>query len=149
MDSWGRVEQRDLSVYDISGILNSSEVKIAAVDNLRDLALIKGNFSEFESMEVDWYGNCQWELSKQTLLLCGYPSGEALFCSNALYTNNFFFKLKARGGPIFQGQSGGPVMSMCGGKSTVIGVNSAVDYSGVIIGPVIGSRSRLWQSYGW
>lgn len=149
VDSWGKVEKRDLHIYDIMGNLHSLNVKIAAVDNLRDLALIRGDFTNFESLDVDWYGNCQWDLQKEKLLLCGYPSGEALFCSSAVFTNNTFFQLRARGGPIFQGQSGGPVMAMCRGKPTVIGVNSAVDHSGVIISPVIGSRSRLWQSYGW
>lgn len=108
-----------------------------AIDKLRDIALLKGNFEDFESVPVDFSGEIQKSLSNRPVLSCGFPSGGARYCSLFYITGNTNFQLRAYGGMLYKGQSGGPVVDIYSKK--IIGVNSAVTAEDAIFAPVVGA----------
>jgi V8-like Glu-specific endopeptidase len=107
----------------------------AAIEKFRDIALIKGDFSKFERMRVDFSGKQQSKIFNKLVVSCGYPAGGLPYCSVNWLSGNTNFQIQARGGQLQKGQSGGPVIDENG---WVIGVNSAVSDVGIIIGPVLG-----------
>jgi hypothetical protein len=141
----GSITKDDIYIYDIHNVFVNRTGKAVAMERLRDIALIRGDFSEFESYEVDWEGkHFNYLQATKVAFACGYPSGEALFCPYIYYNGNYFFRLSFSGGPIYKGQSGGPVLILKDGKYYVIGVNSGVIINSVIIAPAIGAKSLLW-----
>jgi hypothetical protein len=145
IDDDGSITKDDIYIYDAQNVFINSTGKAVAVEKLRDIALIKGDFNEFESYEVDWEGNYfNYLQATRAAFACGYPSGEALFCPYVYYNGNYFFRLSFSGGPIYKGQSGGPVLILKDGKYYVMGVNSGVIINSVIVAPVVGTRSLLW-----
>lgn len=145
VDSMGALDTGTIHISDVLGNYVNNSASAVAIEKLRDIALIKGDFSEFETYEVDWEG--QYFTEMQTLSVvtsCGFPSGEGLTCQYLYYKGNYFFQIAFTGGPIFKGQSGGPVMLKKGDKWLVVGVNSGVVLNSVIIAPVVGAKSLLW-----
>jgi hypothetical protein len=144
-DNNGSIIKDDIYIYDINNNFVNNTGKAVAVERLRDIALLKGDFSEFKSYEVDWEGIYFNDLqTKRVAIACGFPSNEMLFCPYIYYKGNYFFQMAFSGGPVFKGQSGGPVLILKDGKYYVIGVNSSVGINSVIIAPAIGARSLLW-----
>ena len=144
-DATGKLNTEDLFISDINNVFVTNKANAVSMEKLRDIALIRGDFSEFQSYEVDWEGKYFNDLQvNRSAISCGFPSGEAIFCPYIFYQGNFFFRMSFSGGPIYKGQSGGPVFVVRAGKYYVIGVNSGVNFNSVIIGPAIGAKSLLW-----
>lgn len=144
-DSMGNLDTQKLFISELNGNFITSNTKAVAMERMRDIALIKGDFSQFASHKVDWEGELFQKFQmNRTAMACGFPSGEALFCPFITYQGNYFFQLAFSGGPIYKGQSGGPVFIIENGEYIVIGVNSGVILNSIIIAPVIGARSILW-----
>lgn len=145
VDDAGKLDPETIYISDVDGNFINDSASAVAIEKLRDIALIKGDFSEFASYEVDWEGKHFNTLQRdRSAMACGFPSGEALFCPYIFYQGNFFFQMAFSGGPIYKGQSGGPVFVMNNGVYYVIGVNSGVNFNSIIIAPAIGARSLLW-----
>lgn len=145
VDSLGQLDPAELYISDVVGNFVTKSANPVAVEKLRDIALIKGDFSQFSTYSVDWEGSLFTEMQTQGgVTSCGFPSGESVTCQFLYYKGNYFFQLAFTGGPIFKGQSGGPVLFKKDDKWVVIGVNSGVLLNSVIIAPVVGARTLLW-----
>lgn len=121
-------------------------VVVAYYDKLRDVAIIYGNFSFFQTAKVDWSGEFQTILDDKEILACGFPGGDNLYCSKIKYVTNFYFKMLFTAGQIYKGMSGGPVLLKIDEEKdeyVVIGVNSAVYLTYTIIGPIVGVRKYV------
>jgi S1-C subfamily serine protease len=109
--------------------------KSIAYDNVRDVALLKGDFRQFKRLAFDARGELLYEQSGRNIISCGYPlDGNALVCVKLVITGSVGYKIFASGGLIIPGMSGGPVVDMTSG--VVIGINSAVS-NGVLFAPVV------------
>lgn len=117
----------------ISGI----EAEAVALDKLRDIALIKGNFIKFQTMQLDYYTGKPTLMLDLAVVACGFPSGGNRFCSIGVVIGNETFKIRTRGGMVYKGMSGGPVVDLM--TERVIGVNSAAYSDGEIVAPVVGA----------
>lgn len=124
-----------IKIYDAYGNYSGNAVAVA-VDRFQDVAFIKGDFTNFEFKQVDFTGkNAKLGMH---VMACGFPAGQyEIYCAELIHIGNNYFRYAMTGGPIFKGQSGGPVTELTSGN--VIGVNSAVDVDTVVIGPVIGT----------
>lgn len=130
----GLLNDIQINVTSVYGTTTGTVAKPVAVDKYRDVGFIEGNFLDFTSASVDFTGE-KIQLG-MPMKACGYPSGQInIFCMDMHLTGNMFFRYRATGGPVFKGQSGGPVTNS---EGIVVGVNSAVDYSNVVIGPLVG-----------
>lgn len=138
-DSLGNIDTGPIYITDTEGAYTGIVANAVAIDNLRDVAFIKGNFAEFEYAPVDFYGkNVSYGMIMRS---CGFPSGEDLYCTDLIHVGNYYFQYRTIGGPIYKGMSGGPVFDIISGK--VVGVNSAVSEEHVIISPLIGVLTIL------
>lgn len=135
----GNISGDDVAIYDQMGSSTGIIAKAAAIDTLRDVALIRGNFAEFEFAPVDFIGEDSYY--GMVLKSCGFPSGDVLYCTELHHIGNHVFQYATIGGPIFKGMSGGPVFNTSTGR--VVGVNSAVGNSEVIISPLVGFLSNV------
>lgn len=107
-----------------------------ALDLHRDVALIKGDFKQFQKAKVDWDGLRIRDLSALSITSCGFPAGGKTFCSKMIGVSNYLFKITFYGGIIQEGMSGGPAIDLQ--SKEIIGVNSAVSDSYTLVGPVVG-----------
>lgn len=106
-----------------------------ASDPDRDVALIKGNFEDFQSYNADFKGTHIY--TGMLMRSCGFPANQKnIFCVDLLLIGNENFQYKTIGAPLFRGMSGGPVFSTA--DNTIIGVNSGVTDTNVIISPLVG-----------
>lgn len=134
-DGFGGMIDTDIHIYSSSGYPTGTVAKAVAIEGYRDVAFIKGNFQDFQSQPVDFHGRHVPRGFKMTS--CGYPSGMLpKFCTEVEHVGNKYFQFRTKGGPIYKGMSGGPVVNNESGYA--IGVNSAVDEDTVIIGPLVG-----------
>lgn len=108
-----------------------------ALDDLRDIALIKGNFRNFKTMNVEYYSAKVSSLPNRLVVTCGFPSGGPTYCSMGQTVSNEFFKIRTRGSMVYKGMSGGAVVDLTTGA--IIGVNSAATEDGELVAPVIGA----------
>jgi S1-C subfamily serine protease len=136
-NTFGFMEKEDVEISNEIGINTGVIAKPVAIDKLRDIALIKGQFIDFESVPVDFSGAVQKGMERRPVLSCGFPSGGPRYCSLFYITGNTNFQLRAYGGMLYKGQSGGPVVDLY--SKNVIGVNSAVTEDDVIFAPVVGA----------
>lgn len=137
VNSTGHISEDVIAIYDLVGVNTGIKAKAVAIDRLRDVALIRGDFSSFEFAPVDFNGE-DVHLG-MVMRSCGFPSGDVIWCTDLVHAGNTYFQYKTIGGPIFKGMSGGPVYSKETGR--IIGVNSAVSENNVIISPLIGFLS--------
>jgi len=102
----------------------------------KDVALIYADVSMFKSMNVSWDS-----FNKDSVFTtCGYPGGQnKLYCNEFIFDRNRYFKYLGRC-LLHRGMSGGPVFDE---NKNIVGVNSAVSFSGCLIGPVIGVKEGL------
>lgn len=144
-DMFGLIEDKRIMVSDSQGNM-LTEARAVSVEKYRDIALLKGDFSMFQSILVDWTGARYDMLREGPANACGYPSGESALCSEIFYEGNMYFQMAFSGGQLYKGQSGGPVVVYYPPlkRLILIGVNSAVSEDNVIVAPVVGVRSILW-----
>lgn len=108
-----------------------------ALDDLRDIALIKGDFRNFKSMNVEYYSAKAVEFPNRMVVACGFPSGGPTYCSIGIIQANEYFKIRTKGSMIYKGMSGGAVVDILTGA--VVGVNSAATEDGELVAPVVGA----------
>ena len=129
-DTLGSLTSDKILILDMKDTFTGIVAEPVAIDNLRDIALIKGDFSDFGYFELaDSPGS-------GAVISCGYPSGGDLFCSTFLLKGNYEFRLLGAGGILYMGQSGGPVFNF---DNKVVAVNSAVRETDVLFAPVTGA----------
>ena len=105
--------------------------------NIRaDMAILEGDFHELPKME---YGSDPKFLlgrfaKSEKIIMCGFPYGGRLYCSELRRPSMYGFQFKGLG-HLFPGMSGGPVIDMETG--IVIAVNTAVNEDFAIVSPLI------------
>ncbi|MEO0271663.1 MAG: serine protease [candidate division WOR-3 bacterium] len=136
------------------------KAKVVAIHPQRDVAILSGDFDEFKSVEVDFNGDYQFNLTNEKVVTCGFPAlRNKKYCSLLMYKQNFYFKLGFVGGNIYKGMSGGPVVlrqmvncknmvdilfkNKCEVKEVLIGLNSAVSENLVIVSSLVGLLEEL------
>ena len=131
------MKHEEINVYDDLNINTQVKVLPAAVDLGRDIALLRGDFNEFQHEEPNFSGNGQDILPKKVVMQCGYPGGGDLYCSYGFSVSQYIFRIVVNGSQLYKGMSGGPVFDAQ--SSTVVGVNSAATSNGTLYGPIIGA----------
>jgi S1-C subfamily serine protease len=123
--------EKELSLFsflmpeDKFDVYNSEGTKTTAVatveeiaDETSDIAILKGDFKNFEKLNVRKQYNL---VLKEPLLACGYPGGfKQLQCTYGVYAGTSYFS-GLMTGYLAKGMSGGPVIDM---NDEVVGVNS-------------------------
>lgn len=132
-----RNQPEDFTVTSDNLIYTTKAVRVISIPN-QDVGLLSGDFSMFKKLKVRW--------DKLHLGLpyinCGYPRGQQkLQCGPINLKSNTFFRISGDC-VLVQGMSGGPVIDAL--TEEVVGVNSAVDYSGCIIGPLLGLKHYIF-----
>jgi len=123
------------SIADTNDSVNR-DAAVAFAYGVHDIAILYGDFSDFEVKKVDWEGAL---INSKQGLTCGFPQGQArVMCANYEIGGNSFFYIRGVG-HTFQGSSGGPLLV----NDTVLGVNSHVSFSSVMVGPVIGMQEMF------
>lgn len=126
-------DKSPIEVFDHQGGQTDSHVYVAAFYPDYDVALLRGDLSEFKYIELESYHAVQ--LNKYHVS-CGFPSLQnRVSCVPVLPTSNYYFYISATGF-IIRGMSGGPVIDPETGK--VIGVNSAAGPDRIFIAPTFG-----------
>jgi len=131
----GFMDKGAIDINNVDGTFTGVKAHAVALDHLRDVALLKGNFKEFKSEIPDFDGDSAQGVGN-VLVTCGFPSGGKAYCTHLFIEGNYNFQISSKGGPIYKGMSGGPVFSLTSKK--VIGLNSAVDGNHVIVAPLLG-----------
>lgn len=127
---FGGLKDTTFKVVTKQGWFTGIDAKFIALDNNRDVALIKGDFRKF-NIKIP---NFNYEAAGY-LQACGFPANGAYHCEEIYITGNKYFQYKARGRPLYPGMSGGAVFDY---KGYVVGINSAVDVEQIVIGPLVG-----------
>lgn len=118
----------------------SGVAHVVAFSAVNDIAFIRGDFSNFDSLRLDLYGNNLPNFPAQPMPIrsCGYPFGGILRCVYAMYVGPVWNNLSMQGSSIFSGMSGGPIMTTYDLKDTnnvaddvVIGVNMSISITAV------------------
>lgn len=133
------ISQDDIEILNSRLVSTGVIAKAVSVDDDRDVAVIKGNFADFTEQKADFYGTDSH--LGMMVTSCGFPGGGPMWCTDLQHIGNSEWRYRFRGGPLFKGMSGGPVVNKATGVA--IGVNSAVTYDSVIIGPLLGARKGL------
>jgi len=131
----GLLDKEPIDINDVDGTYTGIKARAVALDHLRDVALLKGDFKDFKSEVPDFDGNSMQGIGN-VLVSCGFPSGGKVYCTHLFIEGNYNFQISTKGGPIYKGMSGGPVFSLVSKK--IVGVNSAVDGPHVIVAPLLG-----------
>ena len=140
-DMWGIMIPNLIQVRDFDDFINGPTVRAVALDRYRDVALLRGDFNNYNAAKVNWTGAGLEDITTYKIIQCGFPSGGAHFCSIGDVTGNYFFQLRTKMTQVYQGMSGGPVYKS--DTLEVIGVNSAASSDGNVVGPLIGVRENF------
>lgn len=99
-----------------------------------DRAVLKGNFKQLPKTAYSdsVQDSVVIRVPGYRLIACGYPLGEALFCSHLTYDHDSQFFLSVHG-VLIPGMSGGPTMTENG---VVIAINDAVGEDESIVAPI-------------
>ncbi len=130
---WGLMYKKPIDILDQFGVFTDTKAIAVALDTDRDIALIKANFEAFQSMPL-----FEETTITNPVLSCGFPGGGNMYCSMFNIIGSSLFQLKATGGQLYPGQSGGPVIDLT--TKSVIGVNSAVTKDYILFAPTMGIR---------
>lgn len=127
-------ENAPIEIRGSDGVFRSVFGKLKNASTQIDRAVIKGNFSIFQSSKyiTDMAESVAVRHKGQAMISCGYPLGGALFCNNMTYIKEYAFFMTVTG-LLVPGMSGGPTMLPDG---TVVGINSAVEQDFSVIAPM-------------
>lgn len=106
-----------------------------------DMALIEGDFADFEKAKILVSGKEITEKLKNTLVTCGFPMGGELFCNKFKFEGIYYFMFKGSA-YLWPGMSGGPVFDANSGE--IIAVNTAVNENHALITPIV----EIWKVLG-
>lgn len=123
--------------FSVSGVADVISFSLS-----NDIAFIKGDFSSFNSLRLDLYGeyfpNFPLTNSAITVRSCGYPFGGVLKCIYSYYSGPVANKMSMYGSSIFKGMSGGPIMIVMSSndpldvsRDLVIAVNASISISNI------------------
>lgn len=132
--------------------------EVVAWNEMRDLALIKGNFTAFSSIEIDERGEFlpQSYDTQVIFVLCGYPYGGNVYCTVPQYVGHQVFDLAFIGSGVLPGMSGGlayrAILVGVNGdrpiyKNVVIGVITAMYGGYIIASPIININASLSSAF--
>jgi V8-like Glu-specific endopeptidase len=105
----------------------------AALNQTFDIALVKGDFSEFSKARV--MTNPEQLFQSFRLVNCGYPLGDQMTCLSLVNSQTYGYQMMGQGS-VFSGMSGGPVVDI--ETQTIVGINSATGSGTVIWSNLIG-----------
>lgn len=126
----GRLQDTEFVVFTKEGLLTQVRAKFVAIDGNRDVALLKGNFSEFKAK----IPNFNYE-AVGYLQSCGFPANGDYHCEELYITGNEYFRYRARGRPLYPGMSGGGTYDY---RGYLVAINSSVGKQEIILGPLVG-----------
>jgi len=112
-----------------NGLSIGNYAVVQAMNERGDVAMLKGNFSQFDIIPMEQNPAAIVEsLKSNNLMLCGYPWSGKLYCNRFDYKGPYIFQL---GGLAYAypGMSGGPLLDLNTGK--VIGCTSNVTEAGL------------------
>lgn len=133
-NTFGFMVDEPILVLSKNNLYSGVKAKFIAIEKYRDVALLKGDFKEFNTRVPNFNYSIGDSYSLYTA--CGFPGNSDFHCATLKFVKNNFSKYEMSGEPIFQGMSGGPVYDVLNGY--IIGVNSAISKDNVIIGPLVG-----------
>jgi hypothetical protein len=135
------VGEKDMELTDVNDIKTNTKVECLESDHNRDVALLKGNFNKFAFIPVDFTGENQANMTQKIFYSCGFPEGGSPFCSISQFTGPYYFMVSSRGGLLYQGMSGGPVIDV--EQRRVMGINSGISESTLLFGSLIGMDAQF------
>lgn len=112
-----------------NGLSIGNYAVVEAMNARGDVAMLKGNFSQFDIIPMEQNpAKIVEALKSNNLMLCGYPWSGKLYCNRFDYKGPYVFQL---GGLAYAypGMSGGPLLDLETGK--VIGCTSNVTETGL------------------
>lgn len=114
--------------------------KAAAANPRADIAVIEGDFSNFQITPVETNPVKIYQAFTNKVTSCGFAWGGNLSCFTISKLGKFFFSYTAEDGALAPGMSGGPVLNSNG---KIVGVNSAVNETSSIFSPTSELDSML------
>lgn len=117
------------------------ESKAAGVNNRADYALVTGDFSSFQKVNLSLNPVEVLTAAEGVIAACGSPWGDIGTCLIVDGPSTAYFNLMAYNGKLYPGMSGGPVVDLQ--SRQVFGVNSAVGQGFILISPIIGLFETL------
>lgn len=112
----------------------------AAANPRSDVAIIFGDFTQFEADLIDTNANSIDTAFRSNIKSCGFPQGGKLTCFEMSDLGKYYFFYTSKDGGLWPGMSGGPVYNSDG---KVIGVNSAVTEKENIFAPIVELEAML------
>jgi len=136
---FGGMNRTEIRVIDLHKNHTNATAKAVAMNKLNDVALLKGDFSLFNTAPVDFKGNYVSNIDNLKAVSCGFPHGGTFFCSVGKLVNNMEFRLLGNQFVLQKGMSGGPLMrSFSPTEFVVIGINSSVSTDFTVFGTLMG-----------
>ena len=126
----------DIQISTFEGVVVTN-AKIAGFGTQLDVAVLKGDFSQFEQMPIET-NSARIERSFKNsdyMQTCGYPAGGAMLCRPFKHAYPFIFFYSVPGLAVYPGMSGGPVIDLETGR--LVGVNSAMTEHEALLTPVL------------
>lgn len=123
-----------------SGLTHTVLAEAAALNQRSDLALVKGDFSEFTKFPID-ATVLTLQKTSPLLVACGFPYGAEGVCYQ-IQGLGMFYEHQVSQGLLFPGMSGGPVVDIM--RRRVIAVNTAVANGVIVVSPLVG----LFEMFG-
>lgn len=135
-------DPKTIQIENQKGELVLSDVLVAGVNGSQDYAILKGNFTTFKKLQIDAVNLPPVTATSSIYEACGFPAGQKQLVCTLLYPiGNEYFYIRANGGGIYKGMSGGPVFDKRTNK--VVGVNSHVGENFVAFGPLVGLLAQF------
>lgn len=135
---FGVILKKQVNIRLASGIDTGLIAEVKGAYSTSDQAMLVGNFSNFEQMNIVLDTKEDIELlrdNSRATQACGYPWGAGLYCSDVTNKRQYQFGFRADGF-LYPGMSGGPVIDVL--TNTVIAINTAVGVDFIYLSPTLG-----------